>query len=114
MVGVVACPTLDVLLLGDGVHNYTRKISRRVAFVQNAGRNLVGVQPGPAKTLAAQPDRDNFLAVGAAAHGAITRHQRFVNRQEAAVDGKSPGRQQRIVKEVGARTVAAHNEDWAA
>ena len=61
-----------------------------------------------------QPCASNFLAVGAAAHGAITRHQRFVNRQEAAVDGKSPGRQQRIVKEVGARTVAAHNEDWAA
>ncbi len=111
IVRIVHRPSLHLLAPGHRVHDNADEVSSGAAFIQNARRQLVGIEPGAPETLAAEPGLENLFAIRAALHGAEARNQNFVNRQKTAIDGKPAGGQQHVVQQVRPRAVTAHHED---
>src|SRR5271168_3652204 len=111
IIGVVGSPALESLTFGDRVHNHSDEISSVAAVIQDARRQLVGIQSSSPKTLAAHPRREKFLAIAAMFHGTKPWNQRLKNGQRTAVNGKTACRQQHVIEQVRSRTVAAHHKD---
>src|ERR1700719_1364031 len=93
------------------IHHDPDEVPTIPAFLQNARRQVVGIKPRAAEPLAAKPGLENFLAIRAVLHGAESWNQSLINRQITAVNRKSAGRKQHVIKQIRPGSMAAHHED---
>ena len=89
VVRIVHRPALRLLALGHRVHDDADEVSPGAALVQDARRQLSGIEASAPETLAVEPGLEDSFAMGAAFHGAEAGNQNLVNRQKTAVDGKA-------------------------
>src|SRR5205807_9532297 len=98
--------------LCDFVHEDAEKVAAGLSTGQQLGRKIARIQFCPGKALTANKGLNDFLAVRRIAGMPKAWDQHLVDGKITPIDGKATGRKEHVVKKVGSRPMAAHNEHW--
>jgi hypothetical protein len=88
----------------------SQKVAAIFAFFQKMGSKILCAETSSTERLAPQPELHELLAIPTDRRVPTYRKQRGMHVGSVAIKGKSSGREQAIVKQSGARPMAANHK----
>jgi hypothetical protein len=110
VVAIMNGPALDACPASKLPHRDAQKVATTFAFFQYFGSKVFCTEASPPEGLAAQPELYQLLAISANRQVPTHRKQRCMHIGGMAIKGKSAGGEQAVVKQSGARPMAANHK----
>jgi hypothetical protein len=110
VVTIVDGPALDAGTTSEFSHGNSQEVAATFAFFQNLGSKVLCAEASSPEGLAPQPELHHLFTIPANRRVSTYPKQRCMHVWSTVIEGKSAGGEQAVVKQSGARPVAANHK----